>query len=315
MKSGRVEPELHALRKAAEELARKHREPVTSVHLLAVIAGSAEPGAALLTERGLAREQVLRLGHGLSESLADGMRGLSRRAHDLAVRMGQARASAAHLLVALLNETRSAARQVVERAGVDAGRLRTAALQVALGVVRHRRLPGRASEPPLRRVPSEPGRAATSDPGRVPEKKWEAPRRPTRAVRVPLVPKIAPRVRPTTAAPVLTPPAVPSSPAAPPSPTPPQAATPLPSPAPETAAPKEPIVPAPNAARPAENTVRPRPSVPPAARGPGSRFELDPQRFPLLAGLGTNLTLAAARGELDPVVVRESTIERTLDVL
>src|SRR5690606_4374530 len=85
--------------------------------------------------------------------------------------------------------------------------------------------------------------------------------------------------------------------------------------APETAAPKEPIVPAPNAARPAENTVRPRPSVPPAARGPGSRFELDPQRFPLLAGLGTNLTLAAARGELDPVVVRESTIERTLDVL
>ena len=306
MKSGRVEPELHALRKAAEELARKHREPVTSVHLLAAIAASGAPGAALLTERGLAPDQVLRLGHGLAESLSDATRGLSRRAHDLAVRMGQERASAAHLLVALLNETRSAARRAIELAGVDAGRLRTAALQVALGVVRHRRLPGGASEPPMRRLPSEPSRAATSEPGRPPEKKWEAPRRLSRAVRVPLVPKIPPRPR----APAV-PPAAPARPlaAAPP-------AVAAVSPAKEETAPNEPTATAQDAARPTESGSG-RVSVPAKApaRNPSSRFELDAQKFPTLSGLGTNLTLAAARGELDPVVVRESTIERALDVL
>src|SRR5690606_5302790 len=257
-------------------------------------------GAALLTERGLAPDQVLRLGHGLAESLSDVTRGLSRRAHDLAVRMGQERASAAHLLVALLNETRSAARRAIELAGVDAGRLRTAALQVALGVVRHRRLPGGASEPPMRRLPSEPSRAATSEPGRPPEKKWEAPRRLSRAVRVPLVPKIPPRPR----APAV-PPAAPARPiaAAPP-------AVAAVSPAKEEAAPNEPTATAQDAARPTESGSG-RVSVPAKApaRNPSSRFELDAQKFPTLSGLGTNLTLAAARGELDPVVVRESTIE------
>jgi ATP-dependent Clp protease ATP-binding subunit ClpC len=45
------------------------------------------------------------------------------------------------------------------------------------------------------------------------------------------------------------------------------------------------------------------------------RFELDPKRFPTLLAIGHNLTLAAARGELDPVLGREAEIDRTLDVL
>ena len=66
------------------------------------------------------------------------------------------------------------------------------------------------------------------------------------------------------------------------------------------------------------------PSAPPSvalARRPvpvvlsGERFELDPQGFPTLCALGKNLTLAAARGELDPVVGRSSEIEQALDVL
>jgi ATP-dependent Clp protease ATP-binding subunit ClpC len=48
---------------------------------------------------------------------------------------------------------------------------------------------------------------------------------------------------------------------------------------------------------------------------PWERFELDPQRFPTLSSLGRNLTLAAARGELDPVVGRDAVIEQALDVL
>jgi ATP-dependent Clp protease ATP-binding subunit ClpC len=48
---------------------------------------------------------------------------------------------------------------------------------------------------------------------------------------------------------------------------------------------------------------------------PLARFELDPSRFKTLHALGRNLTLAAARGELDPVVGREAVIEQALDVL
>jgi ATP-dependent Clp protease ATP-binding subunit ClpC len=46
-----------------------------------------------------------------------------------------------------------------------------------------------------------------------------------------------------------------------------------------------------------------------------ARFELDPKKLPTLMSIGRNLTLAAARGELDPVFGREAEIDRTLDVL
>lgn len=55
--------------------------------------------------------------------------------------------------------------------------------------------------------------------------------------------------------------------------------------------------------------------APPKEAEPLERFELDPQRFPTLTTLGRNLTLAAARGELDPVVGRDAVIEQALDVL
>src|SRR5262249_20382279 len=60
----------------------------------------------------------------------------------------------------------------------------------------------------------------------------------------------------------------------------------------------------------------PLPAAPAAAAPPpDERFELDPQRFPMLTALGKNLTRAALRGELDPVVGRDAVIEQVLDVL
>ncbi|MDH5493101.1 MAG: ATP-dependent Clp protease ATP-binding subunit, partial [Myxococcales bacterium] len=44
-------------------------------------------------------------------------------------------------------------------------------------------------------------------------------------------------------------------------------------------------------------------------------FDLDPQDFPLLTGLGRNLTAAAADGLLDPVIGRDRQIDQLLDVL
>jgi len=63
--------------------------------------------------------------------------------------------------------------------------------------------------------------------------------------------------------------------------------------------------------------VRPASALPKTveSRPVASRFQLDPQRFPVLCELGKNLTLAAALGELDPVVGRDDIIEQTLDVL
>jgi len=70
---------------------------------------------------------------------------------------------------------------------------------------------------------------------------------------------------------------------------------------------------------PAGKPKRQRQSAPEAAPAPlgkgVSRFELDAKRFPVLTSIGRNLTLAALRGELDPVLGREAEIDRTLDVL
>ncbi|HEY6881128.1 MAG TPA: ATP-dependent Clp protease ATP-binding subunit [Polyangiales bacterium] len=44
-------------------------------------------------------------------------------------------------------------------------------------------------------------------------------------------------------------------------------------------------------------------------------FALDEKTFPLLSSLGRNLTLSAVRGEIDPVVGRDTEIEQVLDVL
>ncbi|HEX2879811.1 MAG TPA: ATP-dependent Clp protease ATP-binding subunit [Polyangiaceae bacterium] len=50
-------------------------------------------------------------------------------------------------------------------------------------------------------------------------------------------------------------------------------------------------------------------------RNGAPRFTLSPKKFPTLCSLGRNLTLAAEKGELDPVHGRDAEIEQTLDVL
>jgi ATP-dependent Clp protease ATP-binding subunit ClpC len=299
MSSGRVEPELHALRKSAEELAARAREVPSTAHLLAAIVVSGTPASDLFPERRLAADDVLRLGRSVRDELNEPIRAALARAHEIAARMGQTQASSAHLLVALLNEPRSAARRALEQTPIDLGRLRTAAMQVGLGLIRGRRatgtlptLPPREPEPP--RAEPKPVR---NEPKLTRESKPARPVRP--AVSVPLIPVPPPSAVtvPLIRAPVPAAVSVPQIPA-------PATPAPVAPPAPASGTPESPPV------------ARPSPRV--ALLGqplPASRFELDAQRFPTLAGLGKNLTLAAARGELDPVVVRDAAIEQTLDVL
>jgi len=57
------------------------------------------------------------------------------------------------------------------------------------------------------------------------------------------------------------------------------------------------------------------PAFEPDPEDPGSPWLLDPELFPVLTGLGRNLTAEAARGRIDPVIGRAKIIDTVLDVL
>lgn len=272
MSNARVEPELYALRKLAEQLARGRREAVTSAHLLAAIAARPSAAQLLLEERRLTSDDILRYGRGLNDEVEQAVPQALARAHQVAVRMGATKASPDHLLVALLSEPRSAARRLLEQFGTDVSRLRTAALQVGLGLV-------------ARRVPAPTKGAVAGASMTAPEPSSPAPRRVSTATAVPIMTLHKQAVSVPT--PVAKPPAEPPPPVEPPA-----------QPIGVSAAPPAATAPAPQAA--------------PVSL---ERFQLDPQRYPVLTSLGKNLTLAAAKGELDPVVGRDAEIEQALDVL
>jgi ATP-dependent Clp protease ATP-binding subunit ClpC len=283
MTSGRFEPELIVLRKLAEELAAQRKERVTSAHLLAAIAHCPSAESDLLHERRLTSEVVLRVCRSSSDDVEDPVKHALQRARELARRMGAPSPGGAHVLVALLSEPRGAARRALDQCGVDVSRLRSAALMLGQGLVTRRRSP-RAEQLEPERTAAKPVLTRTT------------PKRTPTGVAVPLVPaekRSAPN-RPSRSG----------------AERPPSAVT-EPSGADETATPV-PLL----SRRPSPSlSPRARRGKPSATQAAAARFELDEQRFPTLCGLGRNLTLAAARGELDPVVGREREIEQALDVL
>jgi ATP-dependent Clp protease ATP-binding subunit ClpC len=284
MTGARFESELVLVKRIADELAQQQKERTTSAHLLAAIAARPNPGCDLLRERKLGVEELLRAARGVEEELEDPVKACLQRARDIAGRMGESDAAAVHLLVALMGEPRSSARRALEGIGVDISRLRTQAVQVGLGLVGRRR-------------------AAPQDAPREAAMPTPPPRRASTAVRVSLYPP--PRKTPNGETP----------------------ASPEPRSNPEARATAEPrgagvVVPVmalpTGAQRVTLTRLAAQPPIEKIAQkdaDPFERFELDPQKFPTLTSLGRNLTLAAARGELDPVVGRDAVIEQALDVL
>src|SRR6185369_5587494 len=280
MTGGRFESELALVKRIADELAQKHKERASSAHLLAAIAARPSPASDLLRERKLGVEELLRAARGMEEELEDPLKACLQRAREIAGRMGDGDAAAVHLLVALVGEPRSSARRVLEGLNVDTSRLRTQAVQVGLGLVGRRR----ASPEQVREAPLPP------------------PRRVSTAVKVPLYPpprKSANGEGTSSSSP---------SPASAPEGR--GAGVIVPVMALPSGAPRERVTltRAVQAVPLLEKPVHKEPE-------PWERFELDPQKFPTLNALGRNLTLAAARGELDPVVGRDAVIEQALDVL
>jgi ATP-dependent Clp protease ATP-binding subunit ClpC len=318
MTHARSQAELVTLRKLAQDLASARKERVTSVHLLAAIAAAPGPAGELLRERRLDDEALLKASRAFDDDGPDPIGRLLASARQVAMRRlwygteasprgagdapsaprphrnaGRPSANtptpepgALHLLLALLSDRSAAAHRSLVHAGVDLARLRTAAMQIALGVVAARRVPAppaRGSMAELAPSPAHPAagaqRARPSSP---------PPNGPGVAVPfIPPAPARAPRN---------------------PTPTPPRmrggASRTIASPSPPLPARGE------GASRAASPPL-------PARAGVGSpeRFALDRASFPVLAAIGHNLTLAAAEGRLDEVVGREDEIERALDVL
>jgi len=250
--SGPHESELAALRKLAEEMAKKRGERATTGHLLAAIASNTGSAADLLRERRLDAEVLLKAARVLTDDHADAVSRAMQRARELAARSPSREVGAIHLLYALCQERATAAFRAVAQCGSDVTKLRTAAMQVAMGIVGPRRVPG-ATQLALPPCPAPPRTVA----------------------------------RPSSVSGQMTP-----------QPTPQAAPKPAPVPA---------AVARPKRRHPSTSTT--------ADSHTHARFELDPKRLPTLAAIGRNLTLAAARGELDPVFGREAEIDRTLDVL
>jgi ATP-dependent Clp protease ATP-binding subunit ClpC len=243
-----AEGEVVALRRLAEEMAKGRGERATTGHLLAAIASNTGGAAQLLRERRLDAEVLLKAARVLVDDHTDAVSRAVQRARDLAARSPTREANAIHLLFALCQERSTAAYRAIAQCGSDVTKLRTAAMQIALGIVAPRRAPT-ATQLALPPTPS----AHAPHPGRT-------------------APTVAPR------------------------------------PAPKVAT----VVPA---MAPRARRQRQGASVAKASTSALERFELDPKRAPTLVAIGRNLTLAAARGELDPVLGREAEIERTLDVL
>ena len=259
--SARTEPELVALRRLAEELAQKRSEKTTTGHLLAAIASKPSPAADLLEERRLDVEVLLKAARVLTDDASDAITRSVQRAREFANRSATRDPGALHLLFALCQEKQSAAHRALEQCGADVGRIRTSAMQLAMGLA-----------PPVRKRPTLPPPTMGSA-------------QPARTVTPPRVHLDPPR--------------------------PPSAPEPI---IPARAALEPPRPPQP-AHAPQKKKARPHGPARVEAAASTSRFALDPKRFPALAQLGRNLTLAASEGTLDAVAPREELVERVLDVL
>jgi ATP-dependent Clp protease ATP-binding subunit ClpC len=279
MVATKPESELARLERQAVDLARGRKERVTSAHLLAAIAALEDGAGILLRDRRLGPEDLLRAARAATDDERDPLRQAVKGAREVADRMRAPAPLAVHLLISLLGDRSTAAYRALDQCGVDKRRLRLSAMNQALGALGRKPLEtAEAKAKPAVAVEASAGRPGHQRP----------PRSALARRRAQLVsPEDLRRSR--RQRDVL----------------PPE----------ETAAPP---APASDAQRPDEAKPEPRHPAAKSARSEDElerRFGLPRKQYPLLARFGDNLTLAAARGQLDRCVCRELEVERVLDVL
>ena len=293
----RSDSEIVVLRKLAKDTADARKESLTTAHLLVAIASQPGPAAELLFERKLDVEALMRLARASTEDNPNAIGQVIRSAAEVARAAGAREPAAIHLLLALLRDLRSGAHRALLQSGVDTARLRAAATQVAHGLVEPRRIASkevhrtavktqRTAEPVLDGLVPSPSVSSVS------------PSRSSTGTGV-LVPLFPPQVRPASAK-------VAAKPAQ-------GAAEDNTKPSPDPSAPEH--IQGPSARTPRQAGRRGTHHKDGAACSHEQRAQLDPKTFPTLVSVARNLTLAALRNELDPVIGRHVEMEQALDVL
>ena len=135
------ETELVALRRTAEDLAKQRGQKPTTTHLLAALASGRDDAAQLLLDRRLDAEVLLKAARVTVDDTSDAIARAIQRARELAGRSGAGRTEArsVHVLFSLCQETGTAAHRALVQCGTDVTRLRTSAMQLAMGLAPPRR--------------------------------------------------------------------------------------------------------------------------------------------------------------------------------
>jgi len=284
------ETELVALRRTAEDLAKQRGQKPTTTHLLAALAGGRDDAAQLLLDRRLDAEVLLKAARVTVDDTSDAIARAIQRARELAGRSGAGRTEArsVHVLFSLCQESGTAAHRALVQCGTDVTRLRTSAMQLAMGLAPPRRTTHSAEAVARTSGIMPVGRTVTTTPVPGTAKRDGAPVSKTIAppqkvtfprsgtgtgkIEIPGTEHLKDEVEAKVGS------------------------------GHAKGKRKEPVI------VPVKETAK-------ATKARADRFALDPKQFPLLCQLGQNLTQLAARGELDPVVGREAEIERALDVL
>ncbi|MSP25082.1 MAG: ATP-dependent Clp protease ATP-binding subunit [Myxococcales bacterium] len=328
---------LQIWRTRARDLASARKERLTSVHVLAALAQ--HPGAAfeLLAQRKLGVARIFAHASAATDRAEESLATLFNTARDVARRAATPGVTMVvgplHLLLALVGGRRYAAFATLEAAGIDVVNLRSAATRLALGVtapIRSRTSTSEASKPSL---PARTKACAAEPAPPEPNPRDRRPEANPRDRRPPAVPRDRPSARAVEVTWIPGPSARQDGvPLRRTSESPPQvnraceAITTLDDAAERCTSGRAAMLAAEAPARTAEDvrrrtvrTTRLRVDAvaahPAATAGVELSLDLDARDFPLLSRMGRNLTAAAVRGELEPVLGRELELERALDVL
>lgn len=291
MAVSRTLDELNSICKAAEVLASRRRERFSTAHLLLAITTQEGIAAGILDVHRVSIEKLERAALAtLPEEEPSLVQQAIQAARALASRTKSTRPGSQHVLLALLSERSCAAFVLLQRCGVDPGRLRSATMQVAVGATTPRRSFVQPTPPPAVRPTRTSSKSNAVVVSVAPTPRSVLPISSTPSP----IPTALPVVPPTVlTSPGVAPVALTSSPTTP-SPT----SVVLPAPTVQIA-----LISSPVSAESKKTSAS------------EERASLDVQKFPTLASLGRNLTLAAIRDELSPALVRDAEIERCLDVL
>ncbi|MCL2011375.1 MAG: AAA family ATPase [Cystobacterineae bacterium] len=265
----------------AEDIARSVRQPLTTAHILFAMFTVENRAALLLKEKGIDEDALLELLKQAPQEQEGLVRELKEKAREIANGCGCNETDTLHALIAA-TRIRCLAQDLLFKTGLDLTGLRNKALSYYLSGRMPRRL----------LLTRELGHTPVSPP------KADFPR-PLGAPPRAQTPLIHPRETKTGEHPL--PLSMRELFETTPQPTPPAPPT---TPSPSASPPKPPPQ-----AMPSLKTL-----AAPHAKKEGA-FSLSMQYFPLLCGLGKNLTALAKEGKLDPVIGRAKEIDEVIDVL